>query len=79
MLFWWGIALFGIAADAEVVGGLNLHWVRARLGGASLMLAFFRLSSKLMDDRNLRNRGKEYAAVMHEVSALIPMPVGSFD
>jgi steroid 5-alpha reductase family enzyme len=79
VLFWWGIALFGIAADAEVVGGLNLHWVRARLGGASLMLAFFRLSSKLMDDRNLRNRGKEYAAVMHEVSALIPMPVGSFD
>ena len=68
-LFWCGIGLAGIASDA------GRPWYVGASGGL-VMLFFFRVSAYLTDCRMLETRGPEYAAVMRQVSGLIPMPVG---
>eukprot|EP00967_Tisochrysis_lutea_P048550 scaffold59337_cov35-Tisochrysis_lutea.AAC.2 len=67
-LFWTGIALLGIA------GELGERPLYSRWGGAAGMLAFFRVSASLMDERLLANRGPEYREVIRDTSALVPMP-----
>ena len=62
-LFWWGIAL---VANAGAPQGRWAQW-----SGAAVMTSFFRLSARMMDERNLAHR-EGYDAAMREVSALVP-------
>ena len=68
-LFWCGVGLAGVAAHADA----PRPWYVAASGGV-LMLGFFRVSAYLTDRRMLVTRGPEYAAVMAEVSGLVPLP-----
>ncbi len=62
--FWWGLALFGLAADPHV-------W---SVAGATAMTAMFHfVSVPLLDERSAARR-PGYREHMRRVSALIPMP-----
>ena len=67
--FWAAIGAVGFAAAPD------RSWI-ALWGGALVMLAFFRLSAHLTDQRMLEHRGENYRKVCQEVSALVPMPRG---
>lgn len=62
--FWWGLALFGLAADPHA-------WSVA--GALAMMLMFVFVSVPLLDERSAARR-PGYRDHMKRVSALIPMP-----
>ena len=61
--FWWGIFLFGLAADSA-------YWWTV-IGPVSVTILFTFVSVPLMDKRNLANR-PGYAAVKKKIPALFP-------
>lgn len=62
--FWWGLALFGLAA-------VPAWWVV--VGAVAMSAMFWFASIPLMDARSVERR-PAYAAYMREVSALVPLP-----
>lgn len=64
--FWWGLALFGLAAWPQ-----GWWW---QLIGAALMTAMFVFASIPMMDKRSQERRPAYAEHMKKVSALIPLP-----
>jgi steroid 5-alpha reductase family enzyme len=64
--FWWGLALFGLAAWPE-----GWWW---QISGALLMTAMFVFASIPMMDKRSIERRPEYAEHMKKVSALVPLP-----
>jgi steroid 5-alpha reductase family enzyme len=65
ILFWWGIFLFGVAA--------NPGWAWTIIGPISITLLFVLVSVPWMDRRML-SRHPEWAAHMKRVPALLPRP-----
>jgi steroid 5-alpha reductase family enzyme len=65
MAFWWGIALFGIAAEPQ--------WWWSAVGALSITLLFRFISLKLIEDRMLERR-PDYPAYMSRTSRVIPWP-----
>jgi steroid 5-alpha reductase family enzyme len=63
--FWWGLWLFGVAADPR--------WAWTAVGPASITLLFLLVSLPWMDRRML-SRHPEWAAQMKATSALVPWP-----
>jgi steroid 5-alpha reductase family enzyme len=63
--FWWGLWLFGVAADPR--------WAWTAVGPASITLLFLLVSLPWMDRRML-SRHPEWAAQMRATSALVPWP-----
>ncbi len=63
--FWWGLYLFGVAADA------THYWTIA--GPLAMTLMFATVSIPWMDRRSCERR-PEYAEHMKQVSALVPLP-----
>jgi steroid 5-alpha reductase family enzyme len=63
IMFWWGIFLFGLAAD--------FRWWWTIIGALSVTLLFVRISIPLMEKRNLARR-PEYAGVVKKIPALLP-------
>ncbi|MGZ6164189.1 MAG: DUF1295 domain-containing protein, partial [Myxococcaceae bacterium] len=63
--FWWGLWLFGLAADPS--------WAWTAIGPASITLLFLLVSIPWMDRRML-SRHPEWAARMEATSALVPWP-----
>jgi steroid 5-alpha reductase family enzyme len=61
--FWWGIYLFGLAANAA-------YWWTI-IGPASVTLLFTTVSIPLMEKRNLAGR-PGYAAIIKQIPTLIP-------
>lgn len=66
LAFWWGLALFGLAAWPA-----GWWW---QLFGALLMTAMFVFASIPMMDKRSIERRPEYAEHMKRVSALVPWP-----
>jgi steroid 5-alpha reductase family enzyme len=64
-LFWWGLFLFGLAADPA--------WWWTIAGPLAITLMFVFVSVPMLDRRMLARR-PDYAARMREVSALVPFP-----
>jgi steroid 5-alpha reductase family enzyme len=64
--FWWGLALFGLAAWP-----IGWWW---QIVGAVLMTAMFMFASIPMMDKRSVERRPEYEAHMKKVSALVPLP-----
>lgn len=64
--FWWGLALFGLAAAPS-------QWVWTILGALAMTVMFVFVSIPFMDQRSLERR-PGYAAYMRRVSALVPLP-----
>jgi steroid 5-alpha reductase family enzyme len=64
--FWWGLALFGLAAYPA-----GWWWI---LPGAFCMTAMFVFASIPMMDKRSVERRPAYAQFMREVSALVPLP-----
>lgn len=62
--FWWGLFLVGMAADADA------WWTIA--GPLSITLLFVFISIPMIDRRHLARRPL-YAALMHELPALLPL------
>lgn len=62
--FWWGLALFGLAADPHL-------WSVA--GAAAITVMFVFISVPLLDERSAARR-PGYRDHMQRVSALVPMP-----
>ncbi len=62
--FWWGLALFGLAADPHL-------WSVA--GAAAITVMFVFISVPLLDERSAARR-PGYRSHMQRVSALVPMP-----
>lgn len=71
---YFGEALFWCGMGAVAMAAAPARPWHATWSGGLLMLAFFRVSAYLTDVRMLTTRGPEYAAVMREVSGLVPMP-----
>jgi steroid 5-alpha reductase family enzyme len=65
MLFWWGLWLFGVAADPA--------WWWTVVGPLAITLMFVFVSVPMLDRRMLARR-PDYAARMREVSAVVPLP-----
>jgi len=63
MLFWWGLFLFGLAADPS--------WWWTIVGPLAITLMFVFVSVPMLDRRMLARR-PDYAARMRKVSALVP-------
>ena len=64
MLFWWGLWVFGLAADPG--------WWWTFVGPLAITLMFVFVSVPMLDRRMLARR-PDYAARMREVSALVPL------
>lgn len=64
--FWWGLALFGLAAWP-----IGWWW---QISGGLLMTAMFVFASIPMMDKRSLERRPEYAEHMKKVSALVPLP-----
>jgi steroid 5-alpha reductase family enzyme len=65
ILFWWGLFLFGLAADPA--------WWWTVAGPLAITLMFVFVSVPMLDRRMLARR-PDYAARMRAVSALVPLP-----
>ena len=63
VLFWWGIFLFGVAADP--------HWAWSAIGALAITLLFVLVSVPWMDRRML-SRHPAWAAHMKRTPALLP-------
>jgi steroid 5-alpha reductase family enzyme len=63
LLFWWGLFLFGIAADAS--------WWWSGLGALAITVMFAFVSVPMLDRRSLARR-PGYADVIARVPALVP-------
>ncbi len=65
ILFWWGVFLFGLAADGD-------SWWRG-VGALWMTVMFVTISIPMIDKRSLARRPR-YAEHMKRVPALIPNP-----
>ena len=65
ILFWWGLYLFGLAADPG--------WWWTVVGPLAITLMFVFVSIPMLDRRMLARR-PDYAARMRDVSGLVPFP-----
>jgi steroid 5-alpha reductase family enzyme len=64
ILFWWGLALFALAADAPLV---------VSLGGASAITLLFLFVSIPMIERRMRARRPDWPAYAERVAVLVPI------